>query len=746
MAMSDPILANLTDAQREAVTHVHGPMLVVAGAGSGKTRVVTRRIAYLIAQGVRPGQILAMTFTNKAAGEMKARVAALAGQAPRWVGTFHSMCARFLRSDLEKLGEGRDGRFSIYDESDQEGLVKQIVRKRDLDDKKFKPRGILSRISRAKCDMTGPDEFHDGNWDSDVIRTVYRDYERRLRETNALDFDDLLVLTVRILQDIPGLKEVYHDRFPFLLIDEYQDTNRAQYQIMRLLTGEAQNVHVTGDPDQSIYSWRGADYRNILDFQKDFPAARLVRLEQNYRSTQTILAAANAVIRNNEDRIEKDLFTEKSAGEKLVLAELLDEATEAAWVADQVIRLHAAGRPLRAMAVFYRTNAQSRAFEEALMRAGVPYQVVGGVRFYQRKEIKDLLAHLKLLVNPNDAVSLQRVTECRPTGVGAKTLEILQTQSASADAPVFALLQRPDALQAFPGRTTAKLRDFAAWCQRLGAVPWAPVSTCVEQVLKLSGLVDHLGSKAHKDPAAEDRIENLNALLNRALEFENDHPESDLRAFLEDVALVADIDTWDPEADQLTLMTLHAAKGLEFPVVFLVGLEEELLPHKNAWKASMQEEERRLFYVGLTRAEEQVFLAHATWRYLAGQTSVSPPSRFLAEIPAELLCIEKQADAAASRYRKVVRDWEDLDDDFSLDDADGFDADAADAAWEDEASAPDPGPAREAARPFRAGDHVVHATFGKGKVLSVSPQKAVVQFFAGSTRLLPLDTAELHKA
>ncbi len=745
--MPDPILDNLTDAQREAVTHTQGPMLVVAGAGSGKTRVVTRRIAHLIRQGVPARQILAMTFTNKAAGEMKARVEELVGTTPRWVGTFHSMCARFLRYDLDKLNEGRDGRFTIYDDTDQQGLVKTVLRGRDLDEKRFRPRSLLARISKAKSDMVEPDGFRDASWDGDVVETVYREYERMLRQMNALDFDDLLILTVKMLLDVPGLKERYQSRFPFVLVDEYQDTNHAQYQLMKLLAGPQQNVHATGDPDQSIYSWRGADYRNIMDFTKDFPEARLVRLEQNYRSTQTILAAANGLIGHNEDRIEKELFTEKEGGEKLLLAQVPDERAEAAWVVDQASRLRAEGRGFKDMAVFYRTNAQSRTFEEACMRSQVPYQVVGGVRFYQRKEIKDLLAHLKLLVNPRDVVSLGRVADCRPTGVGDKTLAALADQSEAEGVAVFDLLRQTNFPQTFRGRSSAKLKRFAEWCRKLGAVEHKPVNACVRSVLDLSGLVEHIGSRADRDPAAEDRIENLDAFLNRAAEFEGDHPDADLGAFLEDVALVADVDTWDPDADQLTLMTLHAAKGLEFPVVFVVGLEDGLLPHKNSWKPAMLEEERRLFYVGLTRAEERVFLCHAEFRYLSGQTNVSPPSRFLAELPLEFVDAMELADGVGPSGTGLgtgARDWDDLDDGLDLGDGDGFDP------ADDVQAHPDyENPSDAAAgQPVEvgAGDHVTHPTFGAGRVLSVRRRKAVVQFFTGGTRLLHLDEAGLQRS
>ncbi len=668
-SMTAKILDNLTGPQKEAVTHIDGPMLVVAGAGSGKTRVVTRRIAYLIENAVQPHQILAMTFTNKAAGEMKRRVAGLTGREPRWVGTFHSMCARFLRYDLDKLNEGRDGRFSIFDDDDQMGLVKSILKDLSLGDSNAKPRSLLSSISRVKCDMASPDEVAGNSWLGQILPRVYKEYQKRLHDMNALDFDDLLVLTVRLLSRREDVREAYCCRFRYLLIDEYQDTNRAQYRLMRLLTGRDENVHVTGDPDQSIYSWRGADYRNIMDFQKDFPGARIVRLEQNYRSTRTILEVANAVIRNNEERIEKNLFTENPIGENLLMACLSDERNEADWVAMQVNSLRAGDMRLRDMAVFYRTNAQSRSFEESLMRARIPYQIIGGIRFYQRKEIKDLLAHLKIMVNPRDAISLDRVTSCRPTGVGAKTLRAVLEQAKAAGEPPFIFLQRKDFADVFKGRTSTKLRDFARWCCRLGKVPHKPVAACVQEVVKISGLLEHLDSRIGKDPAAEDRIQNLEAFVNRAAEFGNEHPESDLGQFLEDVALVADVDAWDPDADQLSLMTLHSAKGLEFPAVFIVGLEDGLLPHKNSWEPDKLAEERRLFYVGLTRAKEKVFLSYAAFRYIYGQEGVSSPSRFLLEMPPGQIQVMEPDSGYGSRGQNQYNpdDWDCLDEDFDVD-------------------------------------------------------------------------------
>ncbi len=420
--MTEPWLADLTPAQAEAVAHVNGPMLVVAGAGSGKTRVVTRRVARLIGMGVRPWRILALTFTNKAAREMRERVEQLVGEAPAWMGTFHSVCARMLRFDIDKLQDGRDNRYSILDQGDQESMVKQAMKYLDVDDKANRPSAVLSSISKAKSDFISPVEYTPGSWKDEIVAQVYTEYEKMLRNANALDFDDLLIQATRLLEQVPETLAKYRARFPYILVDEYQDTNRVQYRLLRALAGREANLHATGDPDQSIYSWRGADYRNIMDFQNDFPGARVVLLEQNYRSSKSILAAANHLIRNNSHRIEKDLFTDNPPGDPVAVTALQSDRMEAMWLVDRMSGLRDQGERLGSMAIFYRTNAQSRALEEALMAKGVPYQLVGGVRFYERKEVKDLLAHLKLRINPRDMTSLRRVVACRP-GIGEKTVE-----------------------------------------------------------------------------------------------------------------------------------------------------------------------------------------------------------------------------------------------------------------------------------------------------------------------------------
>ncbi|MBN2449300.1 MAG: UvrD-helicase domain-containing protein [Lentisphaeria bacterium] len=649
------ILDNLTDPQREAVVHMDGPMLVVAGAGSGKTRVVTRRIAHLVSRGVWPNQILAMTFTNKAANEMKERVEALAGARPPWVGTFHSMCARFLRRDIDKLDDPRDGSFTIYDEDDRLSVIKSCLRDCHVAPGTVSAAAVRARISSAKCRVQ--DETADvvfANDDSDALdETLCHAYEKRMRELNALDFDDLLLLSVRLLASKPALRDVYHGRFRYLLVDEYQDTNRLQYLLMKLLTGPSRNVHATGDPDQSIYSWRGAEYRNILDFTTDYPDAKIVRLEQNYRSTKLILRSANELIRQNTRRLEKELFTENMTGIPIRVAAAQSDREEAQAVVGQVMELRLEGVSLREMAVFYRTNAQSRPLEDVLLSAHIPYQIVGGLRFYERKEVKDALAHLRLLVNPRDAVSLQRVVDCRATGVGRKTLAALLGQATEDGLPIMEFLADTDFPKRYRGRCGAKLAAFAAWCAELRRLPRTPVGNATAAVLEYSGLIEHYKEREDTDPLAEGRLANLNALLERANEYQEQTPEAGVDAFLEEVALVADVDYHDPDTESLALMTLHASKGLEFPYVFIVGVEEGYLPHENvAWNEDAVEEERRLLYVGITRAKQAVYLSYAATRYLWNEMQYRTPSRFVDELPTdEVEFVGRGAHRASKRRR-----------------------------------------------------------------------------------------------
>lgn len=637
MTTISEILNDLTEAQLAAVTHLQGPMLVVAGAGSGKTRVVTRRIAYLVAQGNRPDQILAMTFTNRAANEMKERVAALVGVAPRHVGTFHSCCARFLRQDIERLHDGRNRNFTIFDSSDQLSLIKTCIKELGTClDVNPTPKDVAQMISRAKSQQEDFADFVQTNchYEAEAYTKIGNAYEKQLRTQNAVDFDDLLLLTARLLSQDPILREMTQNRFRFLLIDEYQDTNHLQYQLMRLLAGPQQNVHATGDPDQSIYSWRGADYQNIMNFTTDFPQAKLIRLEQNYRSTQCILHAANELIHQNAYRLDKDLFTENEVGGPLRIISVPDEQDEARWICQRISELCLEGHALRDMALFYRTNSQSRSLEDGFIRFNIPYQIVGNLKFFDRKEVKDLLAFLRLKCNPADLVSLQRAVACLNFGVGPKTLAAVAAQAKAADLPAFSLLCMDDFDRRIP-KATPRLRRFAEWCRALRDLPNEPVDDAIEAVLKHSALKEHIHNQ---DDNSEDRLDNLHELLAQAKSFMARHAEATLEDYLQELSLVSELDFYDGDADYVSLMTLHSAKGLEFTFVFITGVEEGYIPHQNAtFSTNGIEEERRLFYVGLTRAKQEVTVLHARERYTWTGPEKREPSRFVAELPEEVL-------------------------------------------------------------------------------------------------------------
>ncbi len=805
-------LEDLTPPQREAVTHLTGPMLVVAGAGSGKTRVVTRRIAHLVSQGIRPWRILALTFTNKAAHEMRSRVEQLVGEAPAWMGTFHSVCARILRYDLPLLDAGRDNRFTIMDQTDQEALVKQALKKLDIDDKTYSAASLRSSISKAKSDLMDVDDLPGVTPRDRVVQDVFREYESSLRQNNALDFDDLLVMAAKLLENRPEALEKYRARFPFILVDEYQDTNRTQYRLLRALAGKPANLHATGDPDQSIYSWRGADYRNIMDFQKDYPGAKIVRLEENYRSGKFILDVANHLIRHNQNRLEKDLFTARPEGEKVTLIRTQSDRMEAVWIAERIKELRKKGGKLGETAIFYRTNAQSRPLEEALLNSSVPYQLVGGVRFYERKEIKDALSHLKVRVNARDLASLRRLASSRP-GIGEKTLDKIALAAVQECKPVFEFLTGDSFGMHFKGK---KVDEFARWSRKLAAVDISRADVAVKEIIAHSGLVEATLANAHKDDLAEERVENLNALMARASEFvrlrlENSAAEPaagdpdateeevrastaiDLAAFLEDVALVADVDGWASGVEKVTLMTLHSAKGLEFDDVFLTGLEEGFLPHRNCRDEAAVEEERRLFYVGITRAKQRAWITYATTRFVNGNFDFSSPSRFLAELPKSSLASLDYGDSLSWQHgsgygggvskagggRAGPGAWRDpfVDEEFSdLDVGPDFDPNpdfqpdavpepdgdcspgesaeefgerpAGKASWPKRPFAGEKGKAASGSgnsSRFRPGDLVRHPRFGSGKILTVEKRKIMVQFFKTGTRLLHEDLSQLTK-
>ncbi|MGQ9778528.1 MAG: DNA helicase PcrA [Bacillota bacterium] len=629
-------LADLNERQREAVCHTEGPLLVLAGAGSGKTRVLTYRIAYLLAQGVPPGAILAVTFTNKAAEEMRSRVVALVGPVAKkiWVGTFHATCARILRADGKEIGI--DPRFVIYDVQDQVAAVKEALAKLELSEKDFPPRSVLASISAAKNALVDPAAYEQTafTFREKTVARLYPVYQEILRRCRALDFDDLLVETVRLFRTRPEVLRRYQDRWRYILIDEYQDTNHAQYVLVNLLAQKYRNICVVGDDDQSIYGFRQADIRNILEFEKDYPEARVVKLEQNYRSTKNILAAANGVIDRNLGRKPKRLWTENPAGEPVVVRRTFDEREEALFVVGEIERLcREEGRALSEFAVLYRTNAQSRPFEEILIQRGLPYRVVGGLRFYERKEIRDLLAYLRFIENPADVLSFRRIVNVPKRGIGEVSVERVIDFAAEKGIDLLAAIARAEAIPELSAKARAGLACFAravTVAREAGSV-----LATTKTILAESGYMDEL--RREGTPEAQARLENIEEFLALAGRFDRESEDPSLASFLETVTLVAEADEYDPAAEAVTLMTLHAAKGLEFPVVFLVGLEEGLFPHLRAKEEGDLEEERRLCYVGMTRAMERLYLTYTSLRAVYGDPRPTVPSRFLGEIPPEVV-------------------------------------------------------------------------------------------------------------
>ncbi|WP_327155196.1 DNA helicase PcrA [Streptomyces tubercidicus] len=646
------LLEGLNDEQKAAVVHMGGPLLIVAGAGSGKTRVLTHRIAHLLAERhVHPGQILAITFTNKAAGEMKERVEELVG--PRanamWVSTFHSACVRILRRESKKLGFTSS--FSIYDAADSKRLMALVCRDLDLDPKRYPPKSFSAKISNLKNELIDEETFAGTAADGfeKTLAEAYAMYQARLREANALDFDDIIMTTVNLLQAFPDVAEHYRRRFRHVLVDEYQDTNHAQYTLVRELVGPAESAAelcVVGDADQSIYAFRGATIRNILQFEEDYPDATTILLEQNYRSSQTILSAANAVIERNENRRPKNLWTDAGAGPKITGYVADTEHDEAQFVADEIDRLTDAGDAKSGdVAVFYRTNAQSRVFEEIFIRVGLPYKVVGGVRFYERKEVRDVLAYLRVLANPEDTVPLRRILNVPKRGIGDRAEAMIDALSAREKITFPQALRRVDEAYGMAARSANAVKRFNVLMEELRTIveSGAGPATILEAVLERTGYLAEL--QASTDPQDETRIENLQELAAVALEFEQDRGEDNpgtLSDFLEQVALVADSDQIPDEDEEgsgvITLMTLHTAKGLEFPVVFLTGLEDGVFPHMRSLGQTKElEEERRLAYVGITRARERLYVTRSTMRSAWGQPSYNPPSRFLEEIPGDFM-------------------------------------------------------------------------------------------------------------
>lgn len=638
----NPIFDTLNDRQCEAVKHTEGPLLITAGAGSGKTKVLTCRIAHLLELGVAPYRILAITFTNKAAKEMKERVTNLVGaQADSiWLSTFHSFCAKLLRFEVDGF-HGYTRNFTIYDSSDQLVLVKDCLKKLNLDDKQFMPRSVLGTISSAKNVLMDAKAFaaKASDFYEQKVADVYALYQEKLRENNAVDFDDLLFLAVRLLQEKEEVREKYQSRFQYILVDEYQDTNHAQYALTKILAARWRNICVVGDADQSIYAWRGADIRNIIDFTRDYPDAASIKLEQNYRSTKTILHAANAVIDNNESRPKKTLWTENPAGNKIIHYQAQTEHDEADYIAGVIYNRHEISHePYGDMAILFRTNAQSRVLEEKLMRYAIPYTMVGGTKFYDRKEIKDVLAYLRLLYNPEDSLSLTRIINVPKRNIGATTMEHVAAYAEEQGISLFEALSSTDEIPVTK-RARTSLENFAAMIfDLLNDIEGKDVLSLIETVIKQTGYGDMLDKEAEHDPQGESRKENVGEFLSVAKDYMDSNPDGNLQDFLENVALVSDVDDFESSDSKVTLMTLHAAKGLEFPVVFLTGLDEGLFPHsRTLLDPSQVEEERRLAYVGITRAERQLYVTNATTRTMYGRISAYMPSRFLAEIPPQLM-------------------------------------------------------------------------------------------------------------
>jgi DNA helicase II / ATP-dependent DNA helicase PcrA len=723
------LLAGLNGPQREAVEYGEGPLLVLAGAGSGKTRVLTHRIAHLLATGAaRPGEILAITFTNKAAAEMRERVGQLVGRSVRamWVTTFHSACARILRVDGERLGYSKG--FTIYDEADSLRMLKRCLTELGVDPKRFPPRAVRAKISGAKnqlVDAAAYAEAAHGEFE-EIVAEAFPLYEKRMLEANAMDFDDLLVRTVNAMELFEDVRDRWRRTFRHVLVDEYQDTNHAQYRLLQLLAAEHGNLMVVGDEDQSVYGFRYADVSNILDFDKDFEGAEVVKLEQNYRSTQTILSAANAVVERNRERRPKELWTEDEGGEPVQLSELRDEGEEARWVAAEIERLgeeHGVARS--EVAVFYRTNAMSRVLEDTLKRFDVSYQVIGGTKFYERAEIKDAVAYLSFLVNPADLVSFTRIVNSPRRGIGGTTQGKLASHANTTGLPIWEVIERVEEVPGLSGATIKKVSAFYETMAGLRerAEGEGPVATLLEAVLTETGYLDALA--AERTVEAEGRAENLETLVNGAGEFdferetEGESEVSPLQGYLQQISLYSEQDALDVEREDLvTLMTLHNAKGLEYDTVFIIGCEEGAFPHMRSLQEGGEEEERRLCYVGITRARRRLYMTWAEQRRLFGRSERNLPSRFVDELPAELT--ERHATAAPS----LGTSW----------------------------GTPSVGPAPPEAieqRPaleLQAGDDIVHASFGEGVVTGIHGDLVVVRFASdGSERTLTLDYAPIRK-
>ena len=725
------LLDGLNREQQQAVQHTEGPLLILAGAGSGKTKVLTVRIAYLLAQGVNPYEILAITFTNKAAKEMKSRVEGLVGDVANriWLSTFHSFCAKFLRFELDNFLD-YNSNFTIYDTSDSQVVIKAALKALNLDDKYYPVGAMISAISDAKNKLMFASDYRKQARDfyQQKVADVYEYYERELRKNNALDFDDLLLVAVKLLQSNAAVLEKYSKRFKYVMIDEYQDTNHAQYLLAYLLSSHWKNIAVVGDADQSIYAWRGADIQNILDFEKDYPNCTSIKLEQNYRSTKIILDAANAVIDHNEGRPEKNLWTDKVEGAKIQHFTAQSEHEEAAFIGDTIVKKHDIhGVPYGDMAILYRTNAQSRVLEEALIKRALPYTMVGGTKFYDRKEIKDVLAYLRVLYNPFDDLSLLRIINVPKRSIGATTVSKLQDYARENGTSLFMTLTQLHLVDTIKGKTKEKLEEFGILIFTLVAeMDDKSVLDILEAILDRTGYLAQLEEST--DPQDQARAENIGELLSVAKDFQDTNPTGTVEDFLEQVALVNDVDSFEQEESKVTLMTLHAAKGLEFPIVFLGGLEEGLFPHSRTLMNPEEiEEERRLAYVGITRAEKELYISNATTRTVFGRTSSYLPSRFIDEIPAELV------DSLRAKRRIPDDIKQTVPRHMSV------------------ASRPVTKPIirNEVIADWKVGDTAIHSKWGNGKVVNVSGEgagmKLTIEFPTQGVRVVMAKFAPVKK-
>ncbi|NCO66160.1 MAG: DNA helicase PcrA [Candidatus Aquicultor secundus] len=699
------MLDNLNQVQQEAVTHKDGPVLILAGAGSGKTRVLTYRIAYLIKEkDISPFDILAITFTNKAANEMKERIAALVGRVSRamWISTFHSTCARVLRQEAERLGYSKN--FVIYDSNDSGRLITYCMRDLNIDNKRYPSNKVAAAISSAKNELMDAETFRARaqTYAERVVADVYKLYQDRIYKSNALDFDDLIMVTVNLFQLFPSVLDAYQEKFKYILVDEYQDTNPAQYELIRTLAGKHRNLCVVGDADQSIYRFRGADIRNILEFERDYPDCRVIKLEQNYRSTKTILNAANYVMQNNRSRKPKALWTENGKGDPIVRYQGENEHEEATFVAGEIEQMVKKGRQYKEFSVFYRTNAQSRVLEEIFLRYGVPYRIIGGLKFYERAEIKDVLAYLRVLSNPQDTVSLKRIINVPRRGLGNTTIQKVDAYSLKHNISFSQALNNVDDINQL---STAAVKNIKKFLVLLDELQRVKEKETLENLTK--ALLDATGYLAMYDALgtveAEGRAENVREFIGVIKEFEESRASCTLDEFLEEIALIADIDSYDDDNNAVTLMTVHNAKGLEFNIVFIVGMEDGIFPHiRSMTETAELEEERRLFYVGITRAMQKLYLCNAWSRNLWGGVNYNSPSRFLHEIPADLLESAEQVDVKAKPPSEIGA--------------------------------------------FNIGDNVFHKKFGEGRITAVKgADQVTVLFAAEGEKTLLLNYAPLEK-